>query len=392
MGVIEIPVLRSNGTILDKPGYDPETCLYYQPAPGLKIEVPAKPSKAELQKALELVKKLLSQFALPTKTGRANALALMLTPILRPAIPGHIPLAVLDAPLRGTGKTLLANTVALIATGRDATLFIPSRDEEEWRKKITTTLGEGASLILIDDLDILDVSCLSTVLTSHIWEDRVLGSNKSIRVPHRAIWMAAGNNVLVRGDLQRRCYWIRLDAKVSAPWSRDDFEIEDLTEWVKKKRGKLAAALLTIVRAWFAANKPMAKVPTFGSFQEWARTIGSILSFIGVPGFLDDLDKYRSKRDEESLQWEGFLQCWSGKYHQAVTVHELAEKIRQKGALRNTLPGDLVEALENPSRSFERVLGKALAKKEDVRFGEKNYRLKRAGTNQRAVVWRVVTD
>src|SRR5208337_4317868 len=100
----------------------------------------------------------------------------------------------------------------------------------------------------------------------------------------------------------------------------------------------------TIVRAWFVAGKPMAKVPVFGRFEDWAKTMGSILTFIGVPGFLDDLDKYRSKRDEESLQWEGFLRCWSHKYPKAVTVHQVVEKIREKGALRNTLPGDLVEA------------------------------------------------
>ena len=48
---------------------------------------------------------------------RANALGLLITLPLRPAIPGNVPMAVITAPAPGTGKSLLQDTVAIIGTG-----------------------------------------------------------------------------------------------------------------------------------------------------------------------------------------------------------------------------------------------------------------------------------
>lgn len=391
-GVIQAPALRQDGSILSVPGYDPSTYLHYSPANELKVrKIPDNPNDDQLRKAIKLIKKLIRQFALPTKASRANTFALLLTPIIRPAISGSVPLAIIDAPIRGTGKTMLANTVSMIAIGREPNLFIPPQDEDEWRKKITTVLQEGASILLIDDVGTLDVRCLSTALTSSVWEDRILSHNKGVRVPHKAVWIATGNNISVKGDLQRRCYWIRMDAKTSEPWRRSDFAIEDLPKWIESRRGKLISALLTICRAWFAAGKLMAKVPTFGSFKAWSKTVGSILAFIGIQGFLGDLDKLRHKRDDESVEWEAFLNSWFELYKRAVTVHELCIVIKEGGPLRETLPGDLVEVLEDTNKSFERVLGKALAKKEAVRFGKEQLHLKRSGQRQRAIMWKVIS-
>ena len=384
-GIVECPVLKQDGSILATRGYDEDTGLWYEPSKEFKIsEIPDEPSSEDLRKAIKRLKKLLRQFALPSTESRANALALMLTPIVRPVIIGPVPMAIIDAPEKGTGKSNLANTVALIATGREATLFVTPEDGAEWRKKITTTLKDGATIILVDDVDILDSAHLSTVLTSSVWEDRILGLLMPVKLPHRAIWMAAGNNIRVRDDLQRRCFWIRMDAQVAEPWRRKHFEVPNLMEWVKSKREKFLVALLTIARAWYVAGKHMADVPPFGSFEEWSRIIGGILKHAGISGFLKDLDKYRYKREEETLQWERFLKKWSKKYRKPIPVHELCKDVRN---WRECLPGELIEALDSPNKSFERVLGKALAKKEDVRFGK--LQLKRAGLKSRAILWKV---
>ena len=384
-GIVECPVLRPDGSILATRGYDEATGLWYEPSKEFKLsKIPEEPSSEDLRKALKRLRKLLRQFALPSKQSQANALALMLTPIVRPVISGPVPMAIIDAPEKGTGKSNLANTVALIATGREATLFVTPEDGAEWRKKITTTLKDGATIILVDDVDILNSAHLSTVITSSVWEDRILGLNMPVRLPHRAIWMAAGNNIRVKGDLQRRCYWIRMDAKVAEPWRRKGFEIPNLMQWVKSSREKLLAALLTVARAWYLAGKPMADVPPFGSFEEWSKTVGRILKHAGISGFLKDLDKYRYKREEETIQWERFLTEWSKKYTKPIPVYQLCKDIRN---WRACLPSELLEALDNPYKSFERVLGQALAKKEDVRFGKLH--LKRVGLKSRAILWHV---
>ncbi len=120
-----------------------------------------------------------------------------------------------------------------------------------------------------------------------MWKDRTLGKNENLYLPQRATWLATGNNLRIRGDLPRRCYWIRMDAKTARPWERTGFKHDDLVSWVSDNRGRLLAALLTIVRAWHTAGRPPAAVPTFGGFERWAMTVGSILAYLGIPGFLE---------------------------------------------------------------------------------------------------------
>ena len=53
LSVTEIPILRSDGSIVTEPGYDEATHLYYQPQPGLKMpSVPDKPSQKQLEAAV----------------------------------------------------------------------------------------------------------------------------------------------------------------------------------------------------------------------------------------------------------------------------------------------------------------------------------------------------
>ena len=81
---------------------------------------------------------------------KANAYAMFLTPIVRRAIVGNVPVALVDAPQAGTGKSLLAEIVALIHTGSDASMQpSPARgDESEWRKMLGAVLMNGSALTL----------------------------------------------------------------------------------------------------------------------------------------------------------------------------------------------------------------------------------------------------
>ena len=105
----ETPALRPVGTILDRPGYDPATGLYYLPPRGFTAPaVPSHPSQAEVRAAVDLIEEAIGEFPYADAASRANTWALLLTPILRPAIRGNTPLALIDKPQAGTGASLLA--------------------------------------------------------------------------------------------------------------------------------------------------------------------------------------------------------------------------------------------------------------------------------------------
>ena len=80
----EAPFLRPDGTICDQPGYDPRTCLFYAPAPGLQWpEIPEAPTRDHADAALELLDSAIGDFPFVDDGSRANALASILTPLVQ---------------------------------------------------------------------------------------------------------------------------------------------------------------------------------------------------------------------------------------------------------------------------------------------------------------------
>jgi hypothetical protein len=427
-GVVEAPTMRADGSILDAPGYDAATRLLYIPAPGLHIPtIPREPSREDVQRSLALLDDAFGDFPYVDEASHANMLALLLTCVVRQSFKGHVPLSLIDAPRAGTGKTLAVEAVSQITTGRTAALMSAPAGDEEFRKRLTSVLMDGPTVVTIDNVENkLSSPSFASVLTAHNWHDRMLGTTGMVTLPQRATWIATGNNIKLGGDMPRRCYWIRLDTQLARPWQRptEGFRHPNLLGWVSENRGDLLAALLTISRAWFVAGKPAAEVPPLGSFEAWARTVGGILAFAGVQGFLLNLDALYEQNDEESSEWEAFLVAWSDVFgEETVTVADLCNTLlpgfsgqqslagttrsvsdEQAAILREALPGELAEGLEIEQKrsntaaggygggagtGFRRKLGKALAKRIDVRYGD--LRLEKASGDAHAKVsrWRV---
>ncbi len=386
-GIVEAPALRPDGTVLDDPGYDPTTKLVYAPAPGLRVPaIPAQPDARELAAAVALVDEALVDFPFVDGSSRANAIALLLTPILRPAISGLVPLGLLDATKAGTGKGLLAGVGAVIATGQGAAAMTAPVREEEWEKRIFAQVLRGASFVLIDEARDLGSPALSAVLTAASYEGRVLGKSEIASLPNRIVWCAAGNNVKLRGDMPRRCYWIRLDAQSSRPWQRTRFRHPDLLAWVSARRGDLLAALLTMARAWYAAGRPAADVPALGSFGEWTRVVGGVLAHASVEGFLGNTAALYDAADEEGSEWEAFLAALLERFPGGFMAGDVASALDE---LRDVLPGALADKTEG--KGFRRALGRAFGAKDGTRFGEEELYLTKAGEDARnkTTRWRV---
>jgi hypothetical protein len=392
--VVEAPIMRPDGTIFDTRGYDPETRLYYRPGEGFGVgEIPETPTKADTRAAIRLLDEAVGEFPYEDGASAANTLALMLTPLVRQAVSGPVPLALIDKPQAGTGGSLLAETIAVIGSGRTAEMLGAPRDEEEWRKQITAKLAAGATMITVDNVEgALYAPSLARALTARTWTDRVLGRSETVTVSQRATWIATGNNIQLRGDLPRRCVWIRLDARESRPWQRENFKHPDLLGWVTKNRGRLVHALLTLARAWFAAGKPKApNLPRLGSFEAWAETVGGMVAFAGIPDFLGNLAELYDKADAGGLEWETFLYTWWEELDASkpITVAELSKVISDNDDLRAALPGDLAEAFDKSAGGFSRKLGTALAKRAGTRYGEDGMHIVRAGEFRRAVRWKL---
>jgi hypothetical protein len=142
------------------------------------------------------------------KAGRANTIAAIMLPVIRPLI-NLAPMAVFDKPQSGTGASLLADVISVVATGRPAATMGVPRSEEEWEKKLNSHLLEGRALCVIDNVDQkLWSDTLARFLTSHYISVRPLGRSADVRLRNTLTYIMTGNNVQLGGDLPRRCFWM----------------------------------------------------------------------------------------------------------------------------------------------------------------------------------------
>jgi hypothetical protein len=392
VGVTRVPIVREDWSIATTPGHDPGSGLWYAPVGTFALRLPEAPGQDEARTAAAAILDVLADFPFDGDASRANALALLLTMVLRPCIPGCAPLAVVDAPTPGSGKGLLLGVLWLIATGEHPAPENLPENEEELRKKITALLVRGDTLVLFDNVShFITSDVLCAVLTAGAWSDRVLGLSKLVTVPQRATWSLTGNNVQVGRDMLRRVYRIRIDTGVEHPERRSGFRHPDLEQHVVEQRGELLGAALTIWLAWNLADRPQApERPVMGGFQPWASLMADLLHFAGVPGFLANREQ-DDEANDEAREWAEFLAAWSALYgDRPMLIADLVEELKaESSSLRTALPTPFIESLKRDD--LAKRLGNTFKRQTGIPRGERQLRLVRSGFSRSdRVRWRVI--
>jgi len=304
-GVISAPTLRPDGSILDRPGYDASSGLLFDPLGTDYPPIPVNPTHAQGKAALAYLKKTVFETPLSTPgvhpgfpfaspCAVSSALSAILTGLVRRSLP-TAPLHLFTASRAGSGKTLLANVVSLIATGSLATRFaMPERqDEEEQEKRLLSIFAAGDLVINIDNVEgSIGGRALAEMLTTEIFTGRVLGQSKTATYPAQSLWLATGNNVVVKEDLTRRVVLCELTPQVEKP---ENLAFQhDLKNYIPQHRGALVISALTALRAYFSAGRPHVGVTPYGSFEEWSSTVRSALIWLGEADPLENVESMES--------------------------------------------------------------------------------------------------
>jgi hypothetical protein len=394
--ITTIPILRPDGSIVETTGYDEVTKSYYYPLRPIPA-IPANPTRDEMHESITLIRDILGEFPYADEASFANAIALALTPILRLSL-DSVPLALISANKQGTGKSFLTNVLMYMSMGRwPATTNAPTT-EEEWGKKLTSMISGGDPVIVFDNVKIkLESSALENALTSQNWTDRILGQSRTGSWPQRATWIANGNNLTTGDETIRRCYMISLMANDARPWENRTFKY-DLKTWLPEHFGEVVRALLIIIRAWYQAGKPITLGRRIGGFEQWSTTLGSILAFAGITGFLANQDALYDKADTDTPQWENFLTVWYERWgDKPITVRDLVDAIdaERSNRDRNTpLTDNLPDAIvrirdEEEGQQQRRRIGRVLGKKENTPYGTAGLRLTKLGRASDGDRWQV---
>lgn len=267
-GVITGPTVRADGSIVSQAGYDPTTRLLFDPMGNDVPTIPDSPTLDEASQALNVLMLPFASFPFVDANARGALLAGLLTAAVRAVIP-TAPAIAFDAPIQGSGKSLLAACVGALAEGRSPDVWphTQGRDDEEVRKRLFTALRSGAKSLIWDNvIGTFDSAAMAAFLTADAMIDRVLGKSEAVRVPNRALLILTGNNLTLAGDMPRRVLICRIDPQTDQPFARK-FDVDPLAHIIDHRMEMLAAAA-TLIRARFVHTYTPA-AGRLASFESW---------------------------------------------------------------------------------------------------------------------------
>lgn len=282
VGVAMCPAMAADGSLFSQTGYDPATQIFVSFSGD--VSVPDSPTKADIDTAVATLLEVFEDFPFKDRCHRAAVLAAIFTVALRHLIDGPVPLFLIDANTRGSGKSLIAELISMIALGMSASRMSQPEDDDECRKRLIALAMCGAQLVLIDNIArTLGGASFDATLTSKTISDRVLGESRIVTLLWLAVMLGTGNNVELGADTSRRTVYIRLESPEENPEERSGFRHADIQSFVRDNRSALLAAVFTIARGFIQAGRPRHPgVAPWGSFEGWDRQIRHMMLWAGL--------------------------------------------------------------------------------------------------------------
>jgi putative DNA primase/helicase len=327
VGVVNCPQIMVGGRILDKAGYDAQTGMFFDPRGATFLAIAESPTWADVMTGKDRLLLLFHTFDFKNDTDRAVAMSLILTRLARLAM-ATAPLHAFDAPVAGSGKSMIVDIAAILATGETAPVFAQGPTLEEFEKRFSVQLMAGRQIIAIDNINNeLDGDLLNQSLTQGNVDLRILGQSRKVTVRSSTVTTATGNNLKLVGDLTRRAVIARLDPETDRPEIRQ-FDCDPLTD-ARENRAELVAAALTILKAYCVAGMPN-RPPRLQGFTEWSDLARGALMWIGLGDPAATQDRLR-ENDPKLTRLIRVATVWRkafGTY--ATTVAEAVAKAEEK--------------------------------------------------------------
>jgi hypothetical protein len=392
-GLLGAPTLRPDGTLLTAPGYDTHTGLFLHFHTAFPA-IPDAPSHDDAVAALQVLCEPFVDFPFEAPWHRSAALAAILSLLARYAV-DSVPLFAIRATTRGSGKTLLADAIALIATSRVAAKLPQAKEEEEEKKRLLAIAMDGDPLVLIDNVSgDLGSPALDLALTSRVYKDRLLGKNQTKEAPMYTVFMATGNHMSFRGDLARRVVPIDLLPDTENPEERTGFAHPHLLSYIERQRAHLVVAGLTLLRAYCVAGRPTQPFAPYGSFEAWGDLIRSALTWaemadpcLGRRGLEASSDEAYDVLGELLESWHA---CYQGAPTTLKTVFRHLEMFQDDPRYQrlHDAIGGLCESRGKDKKISARLVGHALKKVEKRIINHKRFE-KHGDKGEEGISWTV---
>jgi hypothetical protein len=325
--ISNVPLLLPDGGLIDRPGYDAETRVWFDPR-GLTFPViPENPTEADARKAMAVFKQIYGEFPF-TQNSYSVALSLIMSLLLRHLL-ATVPIHCFTAPEPGSGKTKAVEAAAGATTGMDV-VRMNYRNLEEFEKHLPLRLMSGDPLVLIDNVGCAITSHeLSTAVTTAAeLEVRKLGETTRLRTLNRSTFAITGNQLRIGGELPRRCVVARITPNTATPETRQ-FKFDPPTR-ARERFPKFAAAALTAARWYLKAKCPRADNKELGSFEEWNRVVRGLLVSLELGDPLATQEEVRATNIDYIADTQLLAALYADFGNEMFTVSEITQPDAQK--------------------------------------------------------------
>lgn len=344
-GITRSPILEHDGVMRTHNGFDASSGLWCYKIP--TITIPDHPSHSDAEAALDRLRRYFRTF--PWADGykddtKGNVAitdlaenpgldeSIFLAVILTAAARQSLPLApgfLCNAPSfsgAGTGKGLLAKSVAIIGGGVRPAAFTAGHDAKEFDKRLTTALTEARPALFLDNFNGKDLK--SDILASALTEDpmrvRVMGRNdKEIQLHTRTLITITGNGVMPAEDMARRLLKVDLDAKMENPEQRPF--APGFLDGVHTNRAQLLSDALIIWR-WGRLN-PLDAGRPLGNYEVWAQWCRDPLLALGCRDPVDRIAEIKAADPRRAKLTALFDAWWDAHRDQPIAAKELKESV-----------------------------------------------------------------
>jgi hypothetical protein len=324
--VTDVPLMAPSGMIQSEVGYCAATRAYLANSNFIFKGRPEATSQQEAKAALNWFFDLpLSGFPFENEASRVHAICAMLQGFVMPVINAPTPLYLLDALLRSSGKTMLADMLIRVSCSTPVMMSMPD-NEQERQKTLVSTLMTRPSHVLFDNVSgELKSPSLESVLTSRTWSARVLGSSNNVAIPVTSTFLLTANQAKLSTDLASRSVYIRLTPNMESPEMRDDFKIKNMDAWMTENRAACIDKALTILAYWAAQGMPLYQGKQRHRQGRWTAVMGGIMESIGIgDNFLANNAALTQNADDETTRWKAFTNVWWDTFgEKAVGTKEL---------------------------------------------------------------------
>jgi len=371
-GSISMPLFVPPGNIVSA-GYHVPSGLFVRGAPrGLNSRAqPIEQGMAGV--AMDYALEPWSDFPFTGDRDRSVLLALIVTILLRHNVYGPVPIFGISAPVMGTGKTIMVEMVGMLTLGKRPSTMLPTRDENEMRKRILAIALKAHRFVLLDNVEgELRSPSLAAAVTGQRITDRILGKSEVVDVDSKSVWAITGNSLIIGGDLERRALMLRIDAGMAHPGRRRFARTpECLAIAISARRASMLRKIFSCLAGFYTAGAPRHLASPLGSFEAWDSVVRSFVVWCGL---VDPVIEDQPHADLDLLlnTWYAILG------DQPMSVTKLMEHVSP--SLQRALPKERDTA----------SMGRALSRSANIKSGK--HTLQKAGRGSTGMLWKVTTD